>query len=442
MRRRPSLPLTLLGRFTVASGLIAVGFAGVLGWFVANEVTRTASQEAIASTAQAAEMLLNPYLVRGDFTHPLWPARVDDLNRLILPHLRTRGILRVALWSTGGQVIYSNDRDLVGQRPGLARPLQAALNGHVTAVLNLAARDPDALALADGRVLQVYVPVRPLGLGAPVGAYEVHRDARALLSHMRAARIRVWMLVLTGTVVLYGSLFGLVRRASRTLLAQQRALEDAFEGTVRSLAAAVDAKDAYTAGHSSRVADYAAAVARALGLEEGDVRAVELAGHLHDVGKIGVPDHMLRKTARLDDGEWATIRNHALVGHDILRPVPINEQIKLAVRHSHERWDGTGYPDGLTGDAIPIHARILAVADAYEAMTSDRPYRAALAHDAAAEELRRNAHTQFDARVVEVFLRTTEQRAGTPIEAARRPDAPRPAAPGLETSPSTAPARQ
>jgi HD-GYP domain-containing protein (c-di-GMP phosphodiesterase class II) len=403
--------LTLLGRFTAASALLAAAFAGTLGWFVSNEVTHAASDEAVATTAQAVEMLLGPFVVRGDFVHPLWPSRVDDLNRLVRPHLQTRGIVRVTLWSPDGTAIYSSDRALLGQRRSPTPPVQAALAGRVGAVLEQAARDADTLAMADGRILRVYVPVRLLGAGAPVGVYEVHRDARPLLARLRAARLRVWVLILVGTAALYGSLFGLVRRASGTLLAQQRALERAFDGTVRSLAAAVDAKDAYTSGHSSRVAAYARATALALGLAEPDVRATELAGHLHDVGKIGIPDHMLGKRGPLEPHEWAAVRQHALVGSAILDPVPIDDRVKLAVRHSHERWDGTGYPDRLSGDAIPLHARILAVADAYEAMTSDRPYRAALTHQDAAAELRRSAGVQFDPRVVHAFLRALERGA-------------------------------
>jgi HD-GYP domain-containing protein (c-di-GMP phosphodiesterase class II) len=423
MRGLP-MRLTLLGRFTAASALVAAAFAGVLGWSVANEVTHAASEEAVATTAQAVEMLLGPLVVRGDFVHPLWPSRVDDLNRLVHPHLRTRGIVRVTLWNPDGRAIYSSDRTLLGQRRPPATPVRAALGGQLGAILDQAATDADALAMADGRILRVYAPVRLLGVGAPVGVYEVHRDARPLLARLRAARARVWILTLAGTVALYGSLLGLVRRASSTLLAQQRALERAFDGTVRALAAAVDAKDTYTAGHSSRVAEYARATGRALGLPEPDVRAVELAGHLHDVGKIGIPDQMLGKRGPLEPHEWTAVRQHALVGYAILAPVPIDDRVKLAVRHSHERWDGTGYPDRLRGDAIPIHARILAVADAYEAMISDRPYRAALTHLEAAAELRRSAGTQFDPRVVDAFLGALDDdaargpRVATPLPAA------------------------
>jgi putative nucleotidyltransferase with HDIG domain len=221
----------------------------------------------------------------------------------------------------------------------------------------------------------------------------------------------VGLLVFAGTAVLCGVLFGLVRSASKTLVDQRRALQEAFDGSVRSLAVAIDAKDAYASGHSSRVSHYAQAIARALGLPEQDVQAVRLASYLHDLGKIEIPDRLLLKAGTLDEQEWAAVRRHALIAHHILEPLPIDERVKLAVRYNHERWDGSGYPDGLAGEAIPIHARVLLAADAYVAMTSDRPYRKAVGTAGAIEELQRSAGSQFDPGIVAAFLRVLEQES-------------------------------
>jgi HD-GYP domain-containing protein (c-di-GMP phosphodiesterase class II) len=125
---------------------------------------------------------------------------------------------------------------------------------------------------------------------------------------------------------------------------------------------------------------------------------------LHDIGKIGMPDEILRKPGRLDAHELAIMREHPVIGERILRHVPGLETVARAVRHEHERWDGTGYPDGLAGEAIPLSSRITLVCDAYHAMTSARPYRAALDHEEAAEELRRGAGTQFDPAIVTALL--------------------------------------
>ena len=195
-------------------------------------------------------------------------------------------------------------------------------------------------------------------------------------------------------------------------------LQEAYLATVRSLAAAVDAKDPYTRGHSDRVASYARAIAERLGLSHEQCTALEMAAYLHDIGKIGIGEEILRKPGALSDEEMAVMRHHPLIGASILRPVALPWPIAPVVRHHHERFDGTGYPAGLSGEEIPMLARILTVADAYEAMTSDRPYRARRATHEAIEELRRCASLQFDPRAVEALIEELEATAsGRPCEA-------------------------
>jgi len=180
-------------------------------------------------------------------------------------------------------------------------------------------------------------------------------------------------------------------------------LEHANMATVEALAAAVDAKDPYTRGHSGRVSGYATAIAQVLGLPEADVARVRLAGLLHDVGKIGVPDAILTKPGALDDAEFAVLRQHPVIGERMLAAVPFLREILPAVRHHHERWDGRGYPDGIAEGAIPEDAAILMVADSFDAMTSSRTYRPALPLSEARRRLREGSGSQFDARIVAAF---------------------------------------
>jgi len=201
-----------------------------------------------------------------------------------------------------------------------------------------------------------------------------------------------------------------VRRAeagalSRDPVALAAQLDDANLATVEALASTVDAKDAYTRGHSGRVAVYAAAIAVALGLDEADVVRVRQAGVLHDVGKIGVPDAILLKPGGLTDEEFAVIKQHPEIGERILLGLPFLRDILPAVRHHHERWDGCGYPDGLAGETIPPDAAILAVADSFDAMTSSRTYRPALLAAEAIRRMREGAGVQYDPRVVAAFDR-------------------------------------
>lgn len=181
--------------------------------------------------------------------------------------------------------------------------------------------------------------------------------------------------------------------------------------TMEAFALAVEAKDPYSHGHSRRVAILAERLSRELSLSEKDQETVRIAGILHDVGKIGTPESVLAKPGRLDAGEYDLFKKHVALGHRIVSAVKELDGAARAILHHHERFDGAGYPAGLAGDEIPTLSRILAVCDTYDAMTSDRPYRASLGHRAAIEELARNAGSQLDPEPVRAFLRLYQTAA-------------------------------
>lgn len=183
-----------------------------------------------------------------------------------------------------------------------------------------------------------------------------------------------------------------------------------FVATIEALAKAVDAKDAYTAGHSERVASYAFAIARELGFSEEKAKGVETAARLHDIGKIGVSENILLKPDRLTRDEMAVVKRHPLIGVEIIHPVKFSEEIILSVKQHHEQPDGRGYPDGISRREITLGASILRVADAYEAMTSRRPYRRALSQREAFDELKKYAGSQFDPAVVDTFLKVVRRK--------------------------------
>jgi putative nucleotidyltransferase with HDIG domain len=195
--------------------------------------------------------------------------------------------------------------------------------------------------------------------------------------------------------------------ALEALLAENRGLLASLSRghlqLIRGLAQAIDAKDPYTAGHTSRVAQYSVRIALALGLDEITRQEIEHGALLHDIGKIGVPDAVLTKPGPLDDNEWAAMRRHPMVAVSILEGVDLSTTVIDMVRSHHENLDGTGYPDHLIDEELSVPARIARVADAFDAMTSDRPYRAALSLSVARAELRRGAGSQFCPRIVEAF---------------------------------------
>jgi HD-GYP domain-containing protein (c-di-GMP phosphodiesterase class II) len=202
--------------------------------------------------------------------------------------------------------------------------------------------------------------------------------------------------------------------AERDREAAQRELQlrASYESTVRALADAVEARDAYTARHAERVAAYGLEIARACGMDTAGDPDLEFGFLLHDIGKIAISDAILYKPGRLTDEERDTMRRHPLIGEEIVRGIDFLAGARQVVRSHHERWDGGGYPDRLAGDQIPLAARVFAVADTFDALTSDRPYRAASSFREARRVIAEAAGTQFDPTVAEAFDDIPDARFG------------------------------
>jgi HD-GYP domain-containing protein (c-di-GMP phosphodiesterase class II) len=191
-------------------------------------------------------------------------------------------------------------------------------------------------------------------------------------------------------------------------------LEMTYDTTLKALSAALDAKDAVTEGHSERVAHLTKAIAREMNVPEEKLVDVERGALLHDVGKIGVPDAVLRKPRTLSRREWQAMQRHPLLAGILVSKIGFLEGALPILLYHHERFDGGGYPFGLSGDRIPLEARIFAVVDTYDAMTSDRPYRKAVGRAEAIKEIVSNSGSQFDPAVVEAFLRIVAQLPAEP----------------------------
>ena len=530
-------------------------------------------------------LILSPNLSPADLSSPLDPERYAQIDTLIRKDILHEHIVRVKIWNKDGLLLYSDEKSLAGQPFSISHELEEALAGEIAMeVSSLNKTENVGERELYERLIEVYVPIRLAGSDQVMGAYEIYHDLVLLEPAIAAMKRFVWISVGLGFMVLYGSLFTIVRNASRELnhrneenriLYEQeqirraelvalydlsRALADAHDfdtilalvtrhavetvhvtfsrvallegnefvvraahpvrildhslnvgererlglnrfyqrvleqntpvilpedspdlsdaerellfldlaknicliplragnralgllmlGEVRSeerepfspekirlsrsigdqaasalyrvelfeqleesyletvlaLANAVDAKDTYTAGHAGHLAEMALAIGRAMGMTEHDLESLRYGAILHDIGKIGVPDAILKKPSRLDPAEWEQMREHPSIGARILAPVPHLASAAQIVRHHHERYDGKGYPDGLAGAAIPLGARILTVVDSYSAITDRRVYKEARSHAEAVSELRKHAGTQFDPRVVDVFL--------------------------------------
>ena len=196
----------------------------------------------------------------------------------------------------------------------------------------------------------------------------------------------------------------MIKRINEELRDANERLENAYLESIQTLRYTVEAKDPYTRGHSDRVSEYSVLIGKQMGLPEEDLKILRIGGLFHDIGKIGVPDRVLLKEGKLTDEEYSEIKNHPSIGAHILSNATIFKDIIPIVKHHHEKYDGNGYPSKLKGEDIPLFARIAAVADTFDAMTSKRTYRDSLPLDVVKQEIERCKGTQFDPKIADIFL--------------------------------------
>jgi putative nucleotidyltransferase with HDIG domain len=233
------------------------------------------------------------------------------------------------------------------------------------------------------------------------------RDVQITTAAIMTAEAAVLWLVLKRA---YGRNSDQMAAQARALEAALSESESAYDSTLRALSMALDVRDRETEGHAQRVARYMDLMARELRSPKLDVRTLRRGALLHDVGKIGIPDEILRKTGELDGAQWRIMKRHPAYGARILAGIPYLSGAAEIVHHHHERFDGSGYPEGLAGEDIPLGARVFALADALDAMTSDRPYRRAMSLEDAITEIERCSGKQFDPAIVSAFLRIPVDR--------------------------------
>lgn len=208
-----------------------------------------------------------------------------------------------------------------------------------------------------------------------------------------------------------------VEERTKELTSTHKELQEVYMRTITALASAVDAKDHYTRSHSEHVTKYAVAIAKEMRLAPSEIELIREACQLHDLGKIGIHDYILTKPGKLTPEEWDEIRLHSLRGAEILKPLTFLNGVIELIRQHHERYDGKGYPYGYKGKKIELGARIIAAADAYDAMISERPYRKAYSKEGAIKELKRNSGTQFDPKVIKAFLKVLKKEEGGMVNA-------------------------
>jgi putative nucleotidyltransferase with HDIG domain len=417
--------LTLLRAFILASAILLAAAAFALGSVITHALRQQAIDDAQVSLTEYTNGVLHRSLVHGGQISVGHQAK-----GIVRTSLQARpDILSVKVWRPDGVLAWTN---VAPERIGKQFPMSQAL-GQVLETRKAKAnieelnRAENAAESQSGihRALEVYAPV--IDGGYVVGVFEIYADSSRVEASIAQKKHVIWLTTFAVFALLWGLLVLLVRGASTTLRRQtdqlrkrSKLLLDAYEKleesslqAIESLNATVEAKDPYTAGHSLRVQRIALAIGEELELPKERLDPLRLGALLHDIGKLAVPDAVLTKPARLTPAEFELIKRHSEDGARIVGKFgPLRDTVPI-IRHHHERWDGSGYPERLAADEIPLEAAVVGLADAWDAMTTDRPYHRALTLEEAFAEVREGRGTQFAPVVVDAFFDAHRRR---PIE--------------------------
>ncbi|MDA3936321.1 MAG: HD-GYP domain-containing protein [Actinomycetota bacterium] len=408
----------LVETFAIRSFIAVALMASGLAWAVMLSVERVAVEQAAETGRLTAEMVIAHHLEDRDLTDPLSSDSVDMIDEYIVQDLLETDIIAVKLWNTDRELVYSsNAEDEIGTSYNDSSNVSSALEGVVVANIDRESHPESTNQYAEyGDLIEVYAPL--LGAdGETLGVFEIYVPYAIISPRVRDANLLILGIIVAGSLIVYFTQIRMMQNAARKLKDTEalvstvndrlqgslRSIEEGSLGTLQALISAVDAKDSYTARHSLGVTDYAVAIGRRMGLPHEEIIDLERASLLHDIGKIGVPESVLLKPTKLTTEDRRTIEEHSEMGAHIIESIPFLAGLVPIVRHHHERWDGSGYPAGLRGKEAPLMARILSVADAFDAMTSNRPYRSALNVSTARAELLRFRGIQFDPAVVDAL---------------------------------------
>jgi len=418
LRAATERSVTLLRAFLLASAAIIAAGGILLSSILTHAVSDQAVADSRASVSQYVDGVLRGTLVRRDQVQ----VSRDTSARLTQELRHNRALVTVKVWRPDGVLAWTNrGQARIGQRFDMDGDLAEAIERRAaTGHIDQLSGDEDAVEeqLGFDHLLEVYTPILSADGREVVGVYEIYADPKGLEQTLASRRHMIWASVAAVLLALWAALALLVRRASTTLtrqtrelrqrsrelLASYQRLEESSLEAVESLNATVEAKDPDTAGHSLRVQQVALAIAAQLELTSQQLDALRFGSLFHDIGKIAVPDGILVKPAKLDYWEYAQMKTHSAEGARIVGKFGRLREAVPIIRHHHERWDGAGYPDGLAGDAIPLEAAIVGLADAWDAMTTDRPYHRALTIEEALAEVHAGRGTQFSPVVVDAFF--------------------------------------
>jgi putative nucleotidyltransferase with HDIG domain len=423
MTQRVTASVGLLWTFVLLSAVVLAGGCLILSALLTSAVKSQALDDSKLSLTQYANGVLAPRIVYGT------SLRVGDSAASIVNRdLAERpDILSVKVWRTDGTLAWANlAPERIGEQFPIGPDLREVFEAkEATAEFSSLREEEDAVEAArlPNDVIEVYAPLFA-GQHEVIGAYEIYADAAPLEASIAGRKRAIWIASSALFALLWVLLMLLARNASGMLRRQTtalrersaalsesyRLLEESSLEAIESLNATVEAKDPYTAGHSLRVQQISLSIAQELGVSLKELDAVRFGGLFHDIGKIAIPDVLLTKPAKLTDDEYELMKRHSSEGARIVAKFGRLRECVPIIRHHHERWDGAGYPNHLAGEDIPLLATVVGFADAWDAMTIERPYQRALRVDEALAEVRDNRGTQFSPHVVDAFFAAVSKR--------------------------------
>lgn len=404
---------SLVKTFILYSLITFILIGAVLSFVISNHIKNDYHQNLYGAAQIAVDSINESILVESDFDN-----NIDNAKQMLLEENINRSL---SLYMPQSYTMFNNKKKIVLTNRQSSETITAndlsgvdmILESKVTYYISKAYSINDVI---NTRVFNLYVPIKYKENIAGVLMLQIPEVV--IKSHVDMLLKEIILTMSGGLLVLFLLLIRILYSASKTLrnqnneLINQKAeietaykqLSDSYRNTISALSNAVDARDAYTAGHSERVTKISLLIGENLGLSADEMKKLEYAALFHDIGKIGIPDHILLKNSKLTDEEFAIIQKHPEMGVNILKSIEFLDDILPIIMHHHERYIGNGYPDKLSGERIPLCSKIISVADTYDAMTSNRPYRKKLQHEVAVDEILRNKQVQFDARIVDAFL--------------------------------------
>ena len=409
---------SLIKSFTIFSLLTFLFTGVVLSFIISKHIRDDKLANLIEITQITIDSITRNGFVESDFDDILSSSKKINIEENIMKAMSLYNPISITIYNSKKAMIFTNreSADMAENvnSDNINKILTSTIPSLTSKVYNIKGIDDKS---GVEPVIDTYVPVKYEN--KIVGVLILQIPDKVISAHVNMLVQAIVLTLSGGLLILFLLLIHILYNASKTLIKQNsdlarqkteietsyKKLNDSYKNTVFALSNAVDARDPYTAGHSARVTKIALLLGKGLDMTEEELGDLEYAALFHDIGKIGIPDYILLKKGKLANEEFDIIKKHPETGINILKTIDFLFNALPVIKHHHERFMGNGYPDQLKGEDIPLGSRIIAIADTYDAMTSDRPYRLGLSHETAVAEILRNKGLQFDDALVDAFMR-------------------------------------